>query len=136
MLRTRLIRALQDYLKAEYQGPIKILAEEDGEEVSPPFTIVRVTSAEDMGFGQVDIWDMNVIVAVMHDADETTIETAEAAAATVFALLKEPAPVISHLADSGVAASCFETLTSEAGRDEFRWHHFHGFRAVVSPASE
>jgi hypothetical protein len=136
MLRTNLIHAVQDYLQAAYSGPVAILREEGDAEVTPPFAIVRIGSAEDMGAGQADLWDLNIVVAVFHDADETTIEAAEAAAATVFATLHEPDPVITALAAAGIAASCFQTLTSEAGRDEFRWFHAAGFRVVASPVSE
>lgn len=136
MLRTRLIRALQSYLSANYTGPITIHAEEDDAEVAPPFAIVRVTSAEDMGAAQADIWDINVVVAVMHDADATTIETAESQAAGAFAALQEPTPVITSLAASGIVASCFQTLTSEAGNDGMHWQHFHGYRVIASPAAE
>ena len=135
MLRTDLIRAVQAYLRSNYTGPVTIHAEEDDAEIEPPYAIVRATIAEDMGADQADIWDINLVVAVMHDADATTIETAEAQAATVFATLHDPAPVITALAGSGIAASCFHRLTSEAGSDGMQWQHFHAFRVIASPAA-
>lgn len=136
MLRTRLIRALQAYLRNTYVGPVAIHAEQDDAEVEPPFAIVRATSAEDMGAGQAELWDINIVVAVMHDADATTIETAETQAAELLATLREPAPVIEALAEANIVASCFESLTIEAGNDGMHWQNFAGFRVVASPAPE
>lgn len=133
MLRSDCLHAIQGYLQANYSGPVIILRQEDDAELEPPYAIVRIGSAEDIGMGQVDIWDFNVIVAVFHDADASTIEAAEAAAAEVFASLQDPAAIITYLAAQNIVASAWVALTSEAGRDETRWQHFAGFRLIASP---
>jgi|688.fasta_scaffold861712_2 hypothetical protein len=135
MLRSKVIRALQDYLQAHYVGPIQILCQEGDDDVFPPYAIVRIGSGEDYGMGQADIWDFNVIVAVMNDADATTIEAAEEDAAGLFSTLDDPDAVIAYLHSRGVVASAWVPLTSEAGRDETRWQHFQGFRLIAAPAA-
>jgi hypothetical protein len=135
MLRSKAIRALQDFLQANDNCPVAILCQEDDETVAPPYAVVRIGSAEDIGMGQVDIWDFNVLVAVFHDAEETTIETAEAAAAAVFAVMADPAAVIAYLATKGIVASAWVHLTSEAGITETRWNHIGAFRLIAAPAA-
>lgn len=135
MLRSRCLRAIQDFLKNHYSGPVSILRQEGDGEVHPPYAIVRIGSAEDIGLGQVDIWDFNVIVAVFNDADDVSIESAEAEAAGVFAALNDPDAVISELAVAGIIVSAWLPLTTEAGQTENRWQHFHGFRLIAAPAA-
>ncbi len=134
MIRSRCIRALQDFLQSRYHGPVSILREEGDGEIRPPYALVRVGSAENIGMGQADIWDLNVIVAVFNDADAVAIGPAEEEAAAVFAALADPAAVIAGLATGGILASAWLPLTSEAGLDESRWQHFHGFRLLASPS--
>lgn len=135
MLRSTSIRALQGFLQAHYAGPVAILCQEDDGAVHPPYAVVRVGSAEDIGMGQADIWDLNVLVAVFHDAEQTTIETAESAAAAVFAALADPDEIIAYLAAQGVVVSAWLPLTSEAGLVETRWNHIGGFRLIAAPAA-
>lgn len=134
MTRSNAIRAIQARLKAAYSGPIQILTEEDDETRNPPYAVVRIGSAEDLGMGQNIVWEFNVVVAVAHDADATTIETAEAQAATLFAVLDDPDNLTSHMTTAGVVMSAWQILTTEAGRDETRWQHFAGWRLVAAPA--
>lgn len=134
MIRSQCIRAIQSFIQAAYTGSVRILTEEGTAAVTPPCAVIRVGSAVDIGLGQVDIWDLNMIVAVWHDADTTPIENAEASAAAVFDVLRDAESVINHLGSVGVVASAWLPLTSEAGREETRWQHFHGFRLIAAPA--
>ena len=136
MTRTNAIRAVQDRLKAGYSGPVQILAEEDDGMRDPPHAVVRIGSAEDLGMGQAIAWEFQVIVAVAHDADATTIEEAEAGAAAVFDALADSDDLTAHMTARGVVVSAWQMLSTEAGRDETRWMHFAGWRLVAAPAAE
>ncbi|MES2995908.1 MAG: hypothetical protein V4733_03770 [Verrucomicrobiota bacterium] len=133
MLRSDAIRAIQEFLIAEYNGPITILSQEDDAEKIPPYAIVRAGSAENSGMNQYDIWDINILVAVFHDADATTVETAEEQAAQLFDLLADPAQVAAYLSPK-IVASWWEPLTVEASIMETHWSHVAGFRLVAAPA--
>jgi hypothetical protein len=135
MLRSDCIAAIQSFLQENYTGPISILRNEDEADLNPPYALVRIGSGEDIGLGQYNLWDFNVIIAVFHDADETTIETAEAGAATLFAALADSAVVMSYLRTKGIVPSAWESLTSEAGQAGNNWQHFHGFQLIASPAA-
>lgn len=136
MLRTRIITAIQDYLKSTYTGPITILKNEDDADLVPPYAVVRIGSAEDIGMGQVNIWDFNVILAIFQDADDVTIETAETDAAELFDLVAgDPDPLLAALVAADIVPSAWDTLTTEAGQVETRWMHTAAFRLVASPAA-
>jgi hypothetical protein len=135
MTRTRAIRAVQAALKALYSGPVAILAEEDDGIVDPPYAVVRIGQATDLGMGQYVLWDFHVVVAVAHDADATPIELAEEGAEAVFAALADPDGLAAHMAAEGVVMSAWEVLSTEAGRMETAWQHFGGWRLVASPVA-
>jgi hypothetical protein len=132
MFRTAIIKSLQAYLQARYTGPVKILKQEDDETLSGPYCLVRVGSIEDMGMGQAEIWDCNVLVAVMQDAEVTPIESAEAVAAALFATLADPEDIIENLSPD-IAVSTWQPLTQEAAIEGARWQHVAGFRLVAGP---
>jgi hypothetical protein len=134
MTRTNAIRAIQDRLKAAYSGRIQILAEEDDETLRPPYAVVRIGSAEDLGAGQAVIWEFNVLLAVFNDADATTIETAETQAQELFAILADPDDLVAPMTERGVLMSAWQPLSTEAGRDESKWMHVAGWRLVAAPA--
>jgi hypothetical protein len=136
MNRTDVIRRLQSYLQTQYEGPITILAEDDDGDLTPPCAVVRVGQSDDLGINQAIVWDLNVIVAVFHDADDDTIETAETQSSEIFSELLDIDSVVSYLTNGGFLVSVWRPLTEEAGRDETKWFHAHGFQLIVAPAPE
>lgn len=133
MTRAIVIAAVRDFLLSVYTGSVTILDETGATVFDPPYAVVRIGTGEQMYPGQAEIWDMNVLVAVYHDADVTAAETAEANAAEVFAWLDDPMP----LADSSeetLVWSAFERIGTDASVVESRWQHVAIFRAIVSPA--
>jgi len=135
MIRSDIIRRLQSYLQTQYNGNITILAEEDDGDLTPPCAIVRIGSSEDMGMNQAYVWDMNVIVAVFHDADYTTIETAEEDAAELFDELADFDSVKAYLNSGDFIASAWLPQLIEAGREDTKWTHFQTYRLIAAPAT-
>ena len=135
MTRSNVIRRLQSYLNTAYNGPITILAEEDDGDLTPPCAVVRVGQAEDLGANQAVVWEMNVMVAVFHDADDDPIETAEAQAEALFAELRDIDEVVQYLATGGFLVSVWRPLMMEAGREETKWMHVQGFQLIIAPAN-
>jgi len=134
MIRSNIIRRLQSYLQTQYDGNITILTEEDDGDLTPPCAVVRISSAEDMGANQAYVWDFNVIVAVFHDADDVTIETAETDAAELFDELADYNDVTAYLNSGGFQASVWHPQMIEAGREETKWTHFQTYRLIAGPA--
>ena len=134
MIRTDIIRRLQSYLQTQYNGNITILTEEDDGDLTPPCAVVRISSAEDMGANQAYVWDFNVIVAVFHDADDVTIETAENDAAELFDELADYEDVTAYLNSGSFQASVWHPQLIEAGREETKWTHFQTYRLIAGPA--
>ena len=134
MIRTDIIRRLQSYLQTQYDGNITILTEEDDGDLTPPCAVVRIGSAEDMGANQAYVWDFNVIVAVFHDADDVTIETAETDASELFDELADYNDVTAYLNSGGFQASVWHPQMIEAGREETKWTHFQTYRLIAGPA--
>ena len=75
-----------------------------------------------------------MIVAVFHDADYTTIETAEADAAALFDELADFNDVAAHLDSGGFQTSVWHPQLIEAGREETKWTHFQTYRLIAGPA--
>ena len=134
MIRTDIIRRLQSYLQTHYDGNITILTEEDDGDLTPPCAVVRISSAEDMGANQAYVWDLNVIVAVFHDADDVTIETADTDAAELFDELADYEDVTAYLNAGNFQASVWHPQLIEAGREETKWTHFQTYRLIAGPA--
>lgn len=134
MIRSNIIRRLQSYLQTQYDGNITILTEEDDGDLTPPCAVVRIGSAEDMGANQAYVWDFNVIVAVFHDADDVTIETAETDASELFNELADYNDVTAYLNSGGFQASVWHPQMIEAGREETKWTHFQTYRLIAGPA--
>lgn len=134
MIRTNIIRRLQSYLQTHYDGDITILTEEDDGDLTPPCAVVRISTAEDMGANQAYVWDFSVIVAVFHDADDVTIETAETDAAELFDELADYNDVTDYLNSGGFQASVWHPQMIEAGREETKWTHFQTYRLIAGPA--
>lgn len=134
MIRSNIIRRLQSYLQTQYNGNITILTEEDDGDLTPPCAVVRIGSAEDMGANQAYVWDFNVIVAVFHDADDVTIETAETDASELFDELADYNDVTAYLNSGGFQASVWHPQMIEAGREETKWTHFQTYRLIAGPA--
>ena len=134
MTRSTVIRRLQSYLNTSYNGPITILAEEDDGDITPPCAVVRIGQSEDLGANQAIVWDFNVMVAVFHDADDTTITTAESQSEALFSELLQIDDVVSYLAQGGFLVSVWRPLTIEAGREETKWMHVQGFHLIIAPA--
>ncbi len=142
MTRATVITAVRDYLDAAYTGPVTILKETARGEMSPPYAIVRVGSGEQLYPGTAEIWDLNILVGVFHDADtttaaaaEATAAAAEAAAAAVFAALDDPDPLYTASA-AALVWSAFERNGTEASIVENRWQHVAVFRGVVAPVED
>lgn len=134
MTRASVIAAVRDYLSDTYDGPITIKPETSATELQPPYAVVRVGSGEQLYPGQAEIWDMNILVGVFHDADATTAEDAEAQAAELFALLDDPDGLIAS--SSALVWSAFERIGTDASIAETRWQHVAAFRGIVAPAAE
>lgn len=134
MIRSNIIRRLQSYLQTQYDGDITILAEEDDGDLTPPCAVVRIGSSEDMGINQAYVWDFNVVVAVFHDADDTTIETAETDAAELFDVLADFDAVKTYLNAGGFLTSAWLPELMEAGREETKWTHFQTYKLIAAPA--
>jgi len=134
MIRTDIIRRLQSYLQTQYDGNITILAEEDDGDLTPPCAVVRVVTAEDLGANQALVWDFNVIVAVFHDADDVTIETAETDAAELFDELADFDAVRTYLDAGNLVTSVWHPQMIEAGREDTKWTHFQTYRLIAGPA--
>ena len=135
MTRATVISAVRNYLAAAYRGPVNILPETSAETLAPPYAVIRIGSGEQLYPGQAEIWDMNILVGVLHDADVTTAEDAEAQAAEVFALLDDPAGLIASSAAT-LAWSAFERMGTDASLAETRWQHIAAFRGIVAPVAE
>lgn len=135
MTRALVIKSVRDFLKSAYHGPVAIHPETSAEELSPPYAVVRVGSSEAMYPGVAEVWDMTILIGVFHDADTTTPEDAEAAAAEVFALLDDPAALEEFTAGS-LVWSALERHGAEASIAETRWQHVAAFRAIVAPAAD
>jgi hypothetical protein len=135
MIRTNVIRRIQSYLNLSYDGPITILAEEDDGDLTPPCAIVRIGQSEEFGANQAIVWDFNVMVACFHDADDTTIETAESQSEALFAELLEIETIIAYLEQGGFLVSVWRPLTIEAGREETKWMHVQSFQLIIAPGS-
>lgn len=133
MIRSDLIRRIQSYLQTQYTGDIVILGEEDDGDITPPCAVVRIGTSEDMGLNQAIVWDFNVIVAVFHDADDTTIETAETDAAELFDELADFDAVKTYLDAGGFLTSAWHPQMIEAGREETKWTHFQTYRLIAAP---
>ena len=132
MTRATVIAALRAYLSATYTGPIAILPEVAAEVITPPYAVIRIGSADQLYPGQAEIWDMNILIGVFHDADVTTPANAEAQAGALFAVLDDPAGLFTHSAAT-LAWSVLERSTVEASIVENRWQHVAGFRGIVAP---
>jgi len=133
MIRSDLIRRIQSYLQTQYAGDIVILGEEDDGDITPPCAVVRIGTSEDMGLNQAIVWDFNVIIAVFHDSDDTTIETAETDAAELFDELADFDAVKTYLDAGGFLTSAWHPQTIEAGREETKWTHFQTYRLIAAP---
>lgn len=135
MTRATVIAAVRNYLAAAYRGPVTIKPEASAETLAPPYAVIRVGSGEQLYPGQAEIWDMNILVGVLHDADVTTAEDAEAQAAEVFAMLDDPAGLIASSAAT-LVWSAFERIGTDASLAETRWQHIAAFRGIVAPVAE
>jgi hypothetical protein len=135
MLRATVQRKLQAYLAEEYEGGITILTGEDDGEPQPPYALVRIGSAENIGEYQMEIWEFAVLVGVFHDADATGSEEAEDAAAHLFDLLQDADAVAEAMAPE-VVTSWWEPVTVETSINNSNWQHIAGFRLVAAPAAD
>jgi hypothetical protein len=132
MLRSTVQRKLQAYLSETYQGEIAILSGEDDGEPQPPYALVRIGSAENIGEYQMEIWEFSVLVGVFHDADATSSEEAEEAAAEIFELLQD-AEIVAAAMEPEVVTSWWEPVTVETSINNTNWQHVAGFRLVAAP---
>lgn len=124
---------MRAYLAANYTGPIALHPESDVETMAPPYAVLRVGTGEQLYPGQVEIWDINLLIGVFHDADTTTPATAETQSAALFAMLDNPVPLFAASSPT-LAWSALERHSTEASIIETRWQHVAGFRAIVAPA--
>jgi len=134
MIRSDIIKRLQSYLQTHYNGGITILTEEDDGDLTPPCAVVRIGSAQDMGANQAYVWDFNVIVAVFHDADDGSSETAETQAGALFDELADYEDVTAYLNSGNFQASVWHPQMIEAGREDTKWTHFQTYRLIAGPS--
>ena len=134
MIRATVLAAIQDYLEATYTGPVTLLKETSTEAMVPPYAVIRIGSGEQLYPGVAEIWDLNILVGVFHDADVTTATAAETAAAAVFAALDDPNP-LEAASSATLAWSNFERTGTEASIVENRWQHVAVFSAIVAPVA-
>jgi hypothetical protein len=132
MTRALVIAAIRDFLISEYTGPVAIHPEVNDEVMLPPYAVIRIGSADQLYPGQAEIWDLNILIGVFHDADVTPAETAEAQAGALFAVLDDPVPLFTDSA-STLAWSALERSAVEASIVENRWQHVAGYRGIVAP---
>lgn len=135
MTRATVIAAVRDFLTSAYHGPVAVHPESSTEAMQPPYAVIRIGSGDEMYPGQAQVWDMNILIGVFHDADVTTSEEAEAQAGEVFAMFDDPDPLFAASAET-LAWSALERVATDASIQETRWQHIAGFRAIVSPAAE
>lgn len=135
MLRSDCIKAIAALLRANYHGPVAIHTQEDDAEISPPYAVVRIGASEDLGHGQVDVWQFNVLVGVFHDADATSVTTAESQAAEVFAELSDPEVVLADIGTS-VVGSAWEAVAQEASLNGSNWQHVAAWTLIASPLAD
>ena len=135
MTRAKVIAAIRAYLTAAYEGPVALHPETSTEAMEPPYAVIRIGTGEQMYPGQAEIWDMNILIGVFHDADTTTAEDAEAQAGAVFAMFEDPAGLFASSAET-LVWSALERHGTEASIVETRWQHVAGFRGIVAPAAE
>ena len=132
MTRSKVTRSIQQFLTDRYNGPIAIVTETDSETMEPPYAVVRIGSGDQMFPGDAEIWELNVLVGVFHDADTTTAETAEAQASELFRVLDDDAEMEAACSDD-LAWSAWERTATEAAIVETRWQHVAGYHAIVAP---
>jgi hypothetical protein len=133
MIRATVVSELCSYLADNYTGPVAIHPESSEEEMAPPYAVVRIGSGEQMFPGDAEVWDLNVLIGVFHDADTTTAETAESQAAEFFATLADPAGLFTA-STATLAWSTLDRITTDASIVETRWQHIAGFHSIVAPA--
>ena len=132
MTRATVIRAIRDFLASHYTGPVAIHPETSVEAMAPPYAVIRIGSADQLYPGQAEIWDMNILIGVFHDADSTTAANAESQAGSLFAMFDDPSGLFASSVVS-LAWSALERFGTEASIIETRWQHVAAFRAIVSP---
>lgn len=135
MIRDAVIAAVREYLAAAYSGPVALHPEISTEAMEPPYAVIRIGSDEEMFPGDTEIWDMNILIGVFHDADVTTAENAEAQARAVFEMLADPAGLFES-SDATLVWSALERVGTEASVIENRWQHVAGWRGIVAPVAE
>lgn len=133
MVRSDVIRSITDFLVANYTGPVSVRPEADTETISLPYAVVRIGSAEQLYPGQAEIWDMNILIAVRHDANVTDAETAEENASGVFAMFDDPDD---FFAASDLVWTALEPVMTEAGIVENHWQHVAAFQGIIAPPED
>lgn len=133
MIRATVISAITDFLLDQYTGTVAIMPETGDDPMVPPYAVVRVGSGEQLYPGDAEIWDLNVLIGVFHDADDTDAATAESQAAGVFNTLADPDSLFTA-SSATLAWSAFDRVSTDASIVENRWQHVAGFRAIVAPA--
>lgn len=135
MIRATVIAGVRAYLASAYEGPIAIHPETSVETMAPPYAVVRVGTAEQLYPEQAEVWDMNILIGVFHDADVTTPDQAEANAAELFAIFADPASLFDATEET-LVWSALERLGTDASIVESRWQHVAAFRGIVAPAAD
>lgn len=132
MTRSKVTRAIAQYLTDRYNGPIYIATETESDEIPPPYAVVRIGAGEQMFPGDAEIWNLNVLIGVFHDADTTSPERAEAQALELFRVLDDEDETITACSDD-LAWSAWQRIATEATINETRWQHVAGYHAIVAP---
>ena len=144
-IRSKLISAVVDFLAADLTVPITIHAETSVADLSPPYAVVRISTAEPLAVGE-PVFTLMLLVAVSQDADTTAANDAEAAAEATFAPL-DFSPRSNESAEDaeerfehfvafcearGLAISAFYPEDSSMSISGENWQHVAGFQVIAS----
>ncbi len=133
-IRSTLVKAAADWLES-LDPPVSVRRDASDEVIEPPYALFRVGGAENMYPGQAEVWDITLLCAVAHDADATTVETAQAEAEAVYDMISDCEEFKTFSAGL-MLLSAWEITTTELTVQDGRWQHIAGFRAICAPLPE
>jgi hypothetical protein len=136
MIRSRIAKAITAHIAANYEGPIQITQEDTSEALVPPCAVVRIGSSEDMGMGQMEIYDVTVLVGIFHDYQLTSADAAATGAEAICTTLDDPDTVAATLLENDLIVSSWQPTGMQTEIGENGWQHVASFHLIVSPAAE
>jgi len=144
-IRSKLVAAVVDYLAADVSVPVAIHPETGVADLSPPYAVVRISTAEPLAPGE-PVWSLMLLVAVSQNADETAAADAETAAEATFAPLDFSPRAGEENEDAelrfdsfalfcearGLAISAFYPEDSSMSISGENWQHVAGFQVIAA----